>query len=229
MRTKDLKKSYLTDAGAFEVLHGVDFSFRKGEFVSIMGPSGSGKSTFMNILGCLDTPTAGTYELLGEDVSQLSRNQLAARRNLYLGFVFQGFNLLPKADLLENVGLPLLYARVGAEERRSRALEMLRKVGLEPWAGRKPSQVSGGQQQRAAIARALVGEPSLVLADEPTGNLDSKTSDDIMSLFRKLNDEGLSLIVVTHEPDVAARAKRLVRFRDGSLVEDREVSPRRSS
>jgi putative ABC transport system ATP-binding protein len=227
IETRDLKKSYITGAGDFEVLHGVDFRLRQGEFVSIMGPSGSGKSTFMNILGCLDTPTSGVYELLGDDVSKLSQNELAAKRNVYLGFVFQGFNLLPKADLMENVALPLLYARVGAEERRERSLEQLDKVGLKAWAHHRPSQVSGGQQQRAAIARALVGRPSLVLADEPTGNLDSQTSDEIMALFTKLNDDGLTLVVVTHEPDVAACAKRLVRFLDGRLVEDGPVTNRR--
>lgn len=227
IETKDLKKSYITDAGAFEVLHGVNFKLSEGEFVSIMGPSGSGKSTFMNILGCLDTPTSGVYELLGENVANLSQDQLAARRNLYLGFVFQGFNLLPKADLLENVGLPLLYARVDSIERHKRSMDMLEKVGLAAWSHHRPSQVSGGQQQRAAIARALVGKPSLILADEPTGNLDSQTSDDIMNLFISLNNEGLSIIVVTHEPDVAKCAKRLVRFHDGSLVEDVPVKERR--
>ncbi|MDR2405106.1 MAG: ABC transporter ATP-binding protein [Deltaproteobacteria bacterium] len=227
IETKDLKKSYVTDAGAFEVLHGVNFELKEGEFVSIMGPSGSGKSTFMNILGCLDTPSSGVYELLGEDVAHLSQDQLASRRNLFLGFVFQGFNLLPKADLLENVGLPLLYARVDSAERKTRAMEMLKKVGLDKWSHHRPSQVSGGQQQRAAIARALVGKPSLILADEPTGNLDSQTSDEIMALFTSLNNEGLTLIVVTHEPDVAVCAKRLVRFRDGMLVEDGPVENRR--
>ncbi|MDR1165465.1 MAG: ABC transporter ATP-binding protein [Deltaproteobacteria bacterium] len=228
VETKDLKKAYVTDAGAFEVLHGVNFTFREGEFTAIMGPSGSGKSTFMNILGCLDTPTSGVYSLLGQDVLTLSPNELARTRNLFLGFVFQGYNLLPKADLLENVGLPLLYARVGSAERKRRSLALLEKVGLGPWARHRPSQVSGGQQQRAAIARALASEPKLLLADEPTGNLDSQTSDDVMSLLISLNNEGASLILVTHEPDVAACAKRIVRFRDGLLVEDSPVLHRRA-
>jgi putative ABC transport system ATP-binding protein len=226
--TMGLKKSYWTGAGALEVLHGVDFRMERGEFVSIMGPSGSGKSTFMNILGCLDQPTSGKYYLLEEEVDSLSQDALSYRRNRFLGFVFQGYNLLPRADLTENVGLPLLYAKVPAAERRRRSLELLEKVGLGPWAHHKPSEVSGGQQQRAAIARALVGRPSLILADEPTGNLDSQTSDEIIKLLSDLNrDEGLSIILVTHEPDVAQSAKRLCRFRDGCLVEDGPVADRR--
>jgi putative ABC transport system ATP-binding protein len=225
--TRALKKSYLTGAGAVEVLHGVDFDTDRAEFVAIMGPSGSGKSTFMNILGCLDVPSSGDYRLLGEPVSSLDPDKLANRRNRFLGFVFQGFNLLPRADLLENVALPLLYAKVPGAARRRRAMEMLDRVGLGPWARHRPSQVSGGQQQRAAVARALAGSPSLVLADEPTGNLDSQTSDEIMRLFCELNDQGLTLIVVTHEPDVAAFAKRLVRFHDGLLTEDNPVQDRR--
>ncbi|MDR2387914.1 MAG: ABC transporter ATP-binding protein [Deltaproteobacteria bacterium] len=225
--TDQLKKTYFTDAGALEVLHGVNFEIKSGEFVAIMGPSGSGKSTFMNILGCLDVPTSGTYKLLGESVGDLSPDQLAHRRNKFLGFVFQGFNLLPRADLLENVAMPLLYAKVPGAERNQRAKDMLDRVGLSPWIHHRPSQVSGGQQQRAAVARALCGAPSLVLADEPTGNLDSQTSDEIMKLFCELNDQGLTLIVVTHEPDVAAYSKRLVRFHDGRLVQDAPVSDRR--
>ncbi|MDR1051383.1 MAG: ABC transporter ATP-binding protein [Deltaproteobacteria bacterium] len=227
IRTVGLKKSYLTGAGALEVLHGVDLAIGEGEFVAVMGPSGSGKSTFMNILGCLDTPTSGEYFLLGERAGTLSPDQLAARRGRYLGFVFQGFNLLPRADLVENVALPLLYAKVPWAERRERARQKLDLVGLLPWAGHRPAQVSGGQQQRAAIARALAGEPSLILADEPTGNLDSQNSDEIMRLFTELNDKGLTLIVVTHEPDVAACARRLVRFHDGLVVEDGPVAGRR--
>jgi putative ABC transport system ATP-binding protein len=227
IETKDLKKSYITGAGALEVLHGVDFEVKAAEFVAIMGPSGSGKSTFMNILGCLDVPSSGEYRLLGELVGDLSPDQLANRRNRFLGFVFQGFNLLPRADLLENVALPLLYAKVPGQIRRTRAMEMLEKVGLSPWSHHRPGQVSGGQQQRAAVARALAGSPSLVLADEPTGNLDSQTSDEIMRLFCELNEQGLTLIVVTHEPDVAAYAKRLVRFHDGRLIYDGPVTDRR--
>ena len=227
IETIGLKKSYVTGAGALEVLHGVDFSLRKGEFVAIMGPSGSGKSTFMNILGCLDVATAGTYKLLGEPVDKLSQDQLAAHRNRFLGFVFQGFNLLPRADLLENVALPLLYAKVPGAARTKRAMELLDRVGLGQWARHRPNQVSGGQQQRAAVARALAAEPSLILADEPTGNLDSQTSDDLMRLFGELNDQGMTLVVVTHEPDVAACAKRLARFHDGLMVADAPVLDRR--
>jgi putative ABC transport system ATP-binding protein len=227
IKTENLTKSYHTGAGDLEVLHGVDFELTQGEFTAIMGPSGSGKSTFMNILGCLDRPTSGIYRLLDEEVEKLTPDQLAARRLHYIGFVFQGYNLLPRADLLENVSLPLLYARVPAAERKKRALDMLEQVGLGPWANHRPAQVSGGQQQRAAIARALVGQPSLVLADEPTGNLDTQTSDEIMALLSHLNDEGITLVLVTHEPDVASYAKRLTRFRDGLLVEDGPVTDRR--
>ncbi|MDR1658678.1 MAG: ABC transporter ATP-binding protein [Deltaproteobacteria bacterium] len=227
IETKDLKKTYRTGAGDLEVLHGVNFTLQVGEFVAIMGPSGSGKSTFMNILGCLDAPTAGSYRLLGEAVKDLSPDQLAYHRNRYIGFVFQGFNLLPRADLLENVALPLLYAKVPGPQRKKKAMELLDRVGLAPWAKHRPNQVSGGQQQRAAIARSLAVNPSLILADEPTGNLDSQTSDEIMKLFIELNDQGLSLIVVTHEPDVAACARRLAKFHDGLLVEDSPVSDRR--
>ncbi|MDR0548372.1 MAG: ABC transporter ATP-binding protein [Deltaproteobacteria bacterium] len=227
IETKNITKSYPTGAGDLPVLHGVDFSLAEGEFTAIMGPSGSGKSTFMNILGCLDRPTSGVYRLLGEEVESLSPDQLANRRLHYIGFVFQGFNLLPRADLIENVALPLLYARLPVAERRKRALASLEQVGLGPWAKHRPSQVSGGQQQRAAIARALVCQPSLILADEPTGNLDTQTSNEIMALFSHLNDEGITLVLVTHEPDVASYAKRLTRFRDGLLVEDGPVLDRR--
>ncbi|MDR2456477.1 MAG: ABC transporter ATP-binding protein [Deltaproteobacteria bacterium] len=227
IETIELKKSYITGAGALEVLHGVDFSLEAGEFVAIMGPSGSGKSTFMNILGCLDVATSGTYKLLGEPIESLSQDQLASHRNRFLGFVFQGFNLLPRADLLENVALPLLYAKVPGSQRKKRAMELLEKVGLGPWARHRPNQVSGGQQQRAAVARALATNPSLILADEPTGNLDSQTSDELMRLFGELNEGGMTLVVVTHEPDVAQCAKRLTRFHDGRLVEDAPVADRR--
>jgi putative ABC transport system ATP-binding protein len=227
IQTERLTKSYPTGAGDLPVLHGVDFALAEGEFTAIMGPSGSGKSTFMNILGCLDRPTRGVYKLLGEEVDSLSPDQLADRRLHYIGFVFQGYNLLPRADLLENVSLPLLYARLPAPQRKRMAMESLEQVGLGPWARHRPSQVSGGQQQRAAIARALVGRPSLILADEPTGNLDTQTSDEIMALFSQLNDEGKTMIIVTHEPDVASYAKRLTKFRDGLLVEDGPVVDRR--
>lgn len=227
IETSRLAKTYHTGSGPLPVLHGVDFKLDEGEFVAVMGPSGSGKSTFMNILGCLDQLTGGEYRLLGRPVASLSPDELARLRNRFLGFVFQGYNLLPRADLVENVALPLLYARAPLKERRRRAEEMLAKVGLAAYGHHRPNQVSGGQQQRAAIARALVGRPSLVLADEPTGNLDSQTTAEIMELFSRLNDEGLSLVLVTHETEVAEYARRLVRFKDGRLVEDRRIENRR--
>ena len=215
-----LSKQYETDAGSVPVLKGVDLTILPGEFVAVMGPSGSGKSTFMNILGCLDLPTSGRYLLERRDVSTLDKDQLAALRNTVIGFVFQGFNLLPRATLQDNVALPLLYAGVGREERLARARELLQKVGLEGYERYLPNQISGGQQQRVAIARALINRPRLILADEPTGNLDTKTSRDIMRLFVQLNAEGITIVVVTHETDVALFAKRLVRFVDGRVVHD---------
>ncbi len=215
-----LDKTYQTEAGPVPVLHEVGFRLAQGEFVAIMGPSGSGKSTFMNILGCLDRASGGSYRLAGRDVATLDQDELAALRNRTLGFVFQGFNLLPRATLAENVALPLVYANMGRDERRQRALEQLDKVGLAKFADARPSQISGGQQQRVAIARALVNRPTLILADEPTGNLDSKTSNDVMHLFCSLNDEGISIVLVTHELDVARFARRQVLFRDGRIVED---------
>jgi putative ABC transport system ATP-binding protein len=192
--------------------------------VAVMGPSGSGKSTFMNLLGCLDTPTAGTYRLDGEDVSRLSRDALAAIRNLKLGFVFQTFNLLPRMTALENVELPLLYGTMVARERRERALGRLRDLGLEAREGHRPSQLSGGQQQRVAIARALVNEPRLILADEPTGNVDTRTSVEIMAIFQRLNRSGITVVLVTHEEDIAQYASRIVTFRDGRIRSDAPVS-----
>jgi putative ABC transport system ATP-binding protein len=220
IRTVGLGKSYLTAAGTFPALKGVDLTIRQGEFVAIMGPSGSGKSTFMNLLGCLDTPSSGDYFLVERNVGQLSSDELAVLRNRTLGFVFQGFNLLPRMSLEDNVALPLVYAHVEREARRERARQMLARVGLEGYAQSLPARISGGQQQRVAIARALINTPSLILADEPTGNLDSHTSEEIMALFRQLNDEGITLVVVTHESDIAAHAKRQVRFLDGHLVSD---------
>jgi putative ABC transport system ATP-binding protein len=191
-----------------------------GEFVAIMGPSGSGKSTFMNLLGCLDTPSSGDYFLVGRNVAQLRQDELARLRNRSIGFVFQGFNLLPRMTLTDNVALPLVYAGIEREQRRQRARHELTRVGLGDYADALPSRISGGQQQRVAIARALINSPQLILADEPTGNLDSQTSEEIMALFTALNREGISIVLVTHEPDIAVYAARQVRFRDGRLVSD---------
>ena len=216
----DLFKDYQTAAGAITVLKQVDFSMEAGDFVAIMGPSGSGKSTFMNILGCLDKPTSGQYTLDGHEVASLDSNTLAKIRNQTIGFVFQGFNLLSRVSLLDNVALPLVYAGIDKIERQARAKLLLEKVGLRQHINSLPNQISGGQQQRVAIARALVNRPSLILADEPTGNLDSKTSEEIMALFSELNADGISIILVTHESDIAAHASRQVRFLDGRIVQD---------
>ena len=226
IRTVGLGKTYLTAAGPFPALKGVDLTIRRGEYVAIMGPSGSGKSTFMNLLGCLDTPSMGDYFLVGRNVAHLSSDELARLRNRTIGFVFQGFNLLPRMSLEDNVALPLVYAHIEREPRRERAREMLTRVGLESYAQSLPAKISGGQQQRVAIARALINRPSLILADEPTGNLDSHTSDEIMALFRALNEEGITVVLVTHEHDIADHAKRQVRFLDGLIVHD-EATPRR--
>lgn len=206
-----------------EVIHAlqsITIDIKKGEYVAFMGPSGSGKSTLMNIVGCLDTSTSGTYILNNNDVSDLTENQLAEIRNKEIGFVFQTFNLLPRATSLENVALPLIYAGVGKSHREERALETLTSVGLGDRAGHKPNELSGGQRQRVAIARALVNNPSIILADEPTGNLDSKTSYDIMDLFKKLHDMGNTIIMVTHEDDIAHYAHRIVKLRDGLIESD---------
>jgi putative ABC transport system ATP-binding protein len=219
---RKVRKSFRLGAESVEILHGIDLTVELGEFVAMMGPSGSGKSTTMNILGCLDVPTSGEYFLEGRSVSKLSRNQLAKIRNSTIGFVFQGFNLLQRTSALENVELPLLYAGVGAAERRKRAEQALISMGLGDRLDHEPAQLSGGQQQRVAIARGIVNNAPLLMADEPTGNLDSKTSDEIMRLFQKLNSEkGITIILVTHEPDVAAFAKRELLFRDGRILEDR--------
>jgi len=220
IRVAGLGKSYETAAGLFPALKGVDLDIRPGEFIAIMGPSGSGKSTFMNLLGCLDTPTVGDYFLAGENVAHMDKDALALLRNRTLGFVFQGFNLLPRMSLQDNVALPLVYAGVDRETRRAKARELLAKVGLGKYAESLPNRISGGQQQRVAIARALVNEPRLILADEPTGNLDSHTSEEIMRLFEELNGEGITIVLVTHEADIAAHCKRQVRFLDGQIVSD---------
>ncbi len=214
-------KIYKFGEHELKVLDDVSVSIEKGEFLCIMGPSGSGKSTFMNILGCLDTPTSGKYFLDGIDVSTFKTDELAEIRNKKIGFVFQQFNLLPRATALENVELPLIYAGVTPKERKERAREILARVGLGERVNHYPKQLSGGQQQRVAIARALVNNPTIILADEPTGNLDSKSSIEIMEIFKKLNEEkGLTTIIVTHEPDIASFGKRQIRFLDGKIVHD---------
>ena len=216
-----VRKSYFSGRVETPVLHGIDFEMQRGDFVAVMGQSGSGKSTLMNILGCLDTPTSGEHQLDGHTVNELSRAQLARLRNRTLGFVFQSFNLLKRMTVLDNVALPLLYAGVRRSDARKRAHVQLAKVGLSEFAQRQPNQLSGGQQQRVAIARALVADPPLVLADEPTGNLDTRTSGDIMAALSALNrDRGQSIILVTHEPDIAAHAGRLVRLKDGLVIYD---------
>ena len=220
IRVAGLGKSYQTAAGEFLALRGVDLAIAAGEYIAIMGPSGSGKSTFMNLLGCLDTPSAGDYWLAGENVATLDKDALAVLRNRTLGFVFQGFNLLPRMSLQDNVALPLVYAGVDKATRRARARVLLERVGLGKYAESLPNRISGGQQQRVAIARALVNAPRLILADEPTGNLDSHTSEEIMRLFEELNGEGITIVLVTHEPDIAAHCKRQVRFLDGQIVSD---------
>jgi putative ABC transport system ATP-binding protein len=220
IRVVELGKSYQTAAGLFPALRRVNLAIHPGEYIAIMGPSGSGKSTFMNLLGCLDTPTAGNYFLAGKNVAQMDKDALAILRNRTLGFVFQGFNLLPRMTLEDNVALPLVYAGMDKAERRAVARELLVKVGLGQYADSLPNRISGGQQQRVAIARALVNKPQLILADEPTGNLDSQTSEEIMRLFGELNAEGITIVLVTHESDIAAHAKRQVRFRDGVIVSD---------
>ncbi len=217
---QDLYKDYDTAAGVFPVLKDVNLTIDDGEYVAIMGPSGSGKSTFMNILGCLDRPTKGEYMLDGHSVKSLSSNELAKLRNKTIGFVFQGFNLLARSTLVENVSLPLVYAEDQKELRTKIAKNILERMGLGNYFDSKPSQISGGQQQRVAIARALVNQPRIILADEPTGNLDSKTSDEIMKIFDELNQIGNTIIIVTHENDIADHASRQVRFLDGKIVED---------
>ncbi|MBF0540768.1 MAG: ABC transporter ATP-binding protein [Nitrospirae bacterium] len=221
LETIEISKTYYMGEMELKALDSVSFIINKGDFVSIMGASGSGKSTMMNILGCLDLPTGGKYLLDGEDVSKLNRDQLAEIRNSKLGFVFQGFNLLSRTTAIENVELPMLYNGLHAKERRVKAMEALKMVGLAGREHHMPNQLSGGQQQRVAIGRALVNNAPIILADEPTGNLDTKTSDEIMSLFVKLNtEENITIILVTHEPDIAQYSKRLMRFSDGHLISD---------
>ncbi len=220
IRIEGLKKIYKMGNQQVNALDGVDITILQNEYVAIMGPSGSGKSTMMNILGCLDTPTDGKYILNGTDVSKMNDSMLADVRNNEIGFVFQSFNLLPRYTSLENVALPLIYAGVPRYQREEKAIEALTSVGLEERMEHKPSELSGGQRQRVAVARALINKPSIILADEPTGNLDSKTSIDIMNLFKQIHNNGNTVIVVTHEEDIAMHAKRIIRLKDGKVESD---------
>lgn len=215
-----ITKTYVNGKLSVPVLHGIDLVVNKGEFVSIMGPSGSGKSTFMNILGCLDRPTTGSYRLNGDEVATLSDDELAYVRNKQIGFIFQSFNLLTKLTALENVALPMIYAGVNKKMRIERATQLLQSVGLGERMDHLPSELSGGQRQRVAIARALANNPAIIMADEPTGNLDSKSTIDVMNIFRGLHDEGRTILLVTHEPDIATYASRNVVLKDGIIVED---------
>ena len=217
LKLKDIHKSYQQGSQEFPILKGIDLHVKEGDFLAIMGPSGSGKSTLMNIIGCLDKASSGTYHIEGTDVSELSDNQLSDLRNQKIGFVFQNFNLMPKLTACQNVELPLTYMKIPKKERRERALEMLRLVGLEERSDFKPMELSGGQKQRVAIARALVTNPSFILGDEPTGALDTKTSVQIMDLFNQFNDEGKTIVIITHEPEVAQLCKQTVILRDGNI------------
>ncbi|MBF9194551.1 ABC transporter ATP-binding protein [Microvirga sp. BT290] len=225
MEARDLSRVYSLDAGRVVALDGVSLDIDQGDFVAVMGPSGSGKSTFMNLIGCLDRPTDGQYRLAGTAVESLDADGLARLRNREIGFVFQQFNLLPRVDALANVELPMIYAGFDRRTRREHALQALGRVGLAERAHHRPMQISGGQQQRVAIARALVNSPSLLLADEPTGALDSRTANEIMALFQELNREGVTIVLVTHDAEVGRHAQRLVRFRDGRVTEDRRQTP----
>ncbi|WP_277631580.1 ABC transporter ATP-binding protein [Avrilella dinanensis] len=220
IKVSGLKRDFALGSGWIQVLKGIDLHIEKGEYVALMGPSGSGKSTLMNILGCLDTPTSGEYILNGKDVSKMNDNELAENRNKEIGFVFQTFNLLPRTTALDNVALPMVYAGKNKTERTQRASEVLTQVGLEDRMDHQPNQLSGGQRQRVAVARALVNNPSIILADEPTGNLDTKTSIEIMGLFDEIHAQGNTVILVTHEEDIAEHAHRIIRLRDGVIEKD---------
>ncbi|MCM3146282.1 ABC transporter ATP-binding protein [Brevibacillus sp. MER 51] len=227
IQIEELRKQYVIGDQEIYALRGVSLSIEEGDFVAIMGPSGSGKSSMMNVIGCLDKPTSGEFFLDGYPVSQAHDDELAVIRNQKIGFVFQNFNLLPRTAAVENVELPLLYGGTPARERREKAIRALTSVGLAERLNNKPNELSGGQQQRVSIARALVNDPVILLADEPTGALDTKTSEEIMGIFQKLNDAGKTVILVTHEPDIAEYAKRIVRFRDGQIIADEVVEDRR--
>ncbi len=220
IKIRDIRRDFPLGQEVVKVLKGIDLDIEKGEYVALMGPSGSGKSTLMNLLGCLDTPTAGSYELNGVDVSSMTDDELAEIRNKEIGFVFQTFNLLPRTTALDNVALPMVYAGASKAERHERAAKVLTDVGLADRMDHKPNQLSGGQRQRVAVGRALVNSPSIILADEPTGNLDSKTSIEIMQLFEEIHRSGNTVIVVTHEEDIAAHAQRIIRLRDGMVESD---------
>ncbi|ELK40099.1 ABC transporter ATP-binding protein [Brevibacillus agri] len=227
IQIEGLKKQYQIGDQEILALRGVSLTIEEGDFVAIMGPSGSGKSSMMNVIGCLDKPTAGEFYLDGHPVSEAHDDELAEIRNQKIGFVFQNFNLLPRTTAVENVELPLLYGGTPAKERRERAIRALTSVGLAERLNNKPNELSGGQQQRVSIARALVNDPVILLADEPTGALDTRTSEEIMGIFQRLNDEGKTVILVTHEPDIAEYAKRIVRFRDGQIIANKVVKERR--
>ncbi len=227
IKIENLYKVYKNGKLELEALKNINITIEDEEFIAIMGPSGSGKSTFMNILGCLDRPTKGLYELDGEEVGNLGDDELATIRNRKIGFVFQSFNLIPKLDAFKNVELPMIYAGLPAEERKQKALKALDRVGLGERIHHKPNELSGGQKQRVAIARALVNEPSVLFADEPTGNLDSKSSNEIMGIFQQLNNEGVTIVMVTHELDIAEHTKRMIVCKDGEIIEDALVEDRR--
>lgn len=220
IRLRDIKKIYKMGGQELAALNGINLDIKRGEFAALMGPSGSGKSTLMNILGCLDRPTVGSYELEGKEVAHLSDDELAVMRNKHIGFVFQNFNLLSRISSLENVALPLVYAGVGASERRKRAQEVLEAVGIGDRAGHLPNELSGGQRQRVAIARALVNNPEIIMADEPTGNLDTKSTKEIMEIFQEMHGRGKTIILVTHEPEIAVCANRQLLVRDGVITRD---------
>lgn len=230
IETRGITKTYQMGDVAVHALRGIDLTVESGEFLAIMGASGSGKSTLMNVLGCLDQPTSGDYYLDGTDVHELTRDEYADIRNQKIGFVFQVFNLLPRTSALENVELPLVYDRTGRiKNPNQQAIEALERVGLGDRSDHEPNQLSGGERQRVAIARALVNQPAIILADEPTGNLDSRTSVEVLSVFRKLNDQGITVVLVTHERDIAEYAKRIVEMRDGVIVQERHVEDRRDT